>query len=518
MIVLLTALLVVVLTAASCTTAPSAPQGTAVGAVPSPELQRFYAQQLSWGGCEPFAVVATDRRAFANKAFDCAYLDVPLDYGDVEDRTIQLAVLRQKAKTSSMRIGSLVFNPGGPGVSGTSSLPSLANAIGDGQLAQRFDLVGFDPRGVGSSKPAIRCLTPAEHDAQRLDLDVDTSPPGVEQTEKENREYAERCAARTGPEVLAAVGTREVAKDLDILRAALGEPKLSYVGYSYGTRIGYTYAEMFGANVRAMVLDGALDPNQSLVDRLVAQSRGFQGAFDAFARWCAQRPCPLGQNPATAPAAYQALVRPLIDKPARSADGRQLSYPDAITGTVQALYSQQLWDTLLVAITNLAGGDGSLLLRLGDFYEGRAADGSYANTLEAFTAIGCVDDPPITDPAQLLEADKRSREVAPFRDDGRAPAGIRDPCAFWPVPPTGQAHQPTVTGLPQILVISVTGDPATPYQAGVQLASAIGARLLTVEGNQHTVALQGKKCVDDIVTNYVVNLALPVSNTTCRSE
>ncbi|MCW2632243.1 MAG: putative exported protease [Pseudonocardia sp.] len=518
MIVLLSALLVVVLTAASCTTTPSPPQGSSPGTVPPPELQRFYTQTLTWSGCAPFAVVASDRKTFADPAYECAYLDVPLDYGKVDARTIQLAVLRQKAKNSAGRIGSLVFNPGGPGESGTSTLPSLSKRIADGQLAQLFDLVGFDPRGVGSSKPAIHCVTPAEHDALRLETDVDTSPAGVAKTEARNQDYAGKCATRTGPDVLAAVGTREVAKDLDILRSALGDSKLNYIGYSYGTRIGSTYAESFGANVRTMVLDGALDPNQTLVDREVAQARGFEGAFDAFARWCAQRRCPLGQDPAHAPAVFQALVRPLIVKPARSADGRQLSYPDAVTGTILALYSQQLWDTLLLAITNLAGGDGSLLLRMADAYEGRESDGSYATTLEAFTAIGCIDDPPITDPAQLLEADKRSREVAPFRDDGHPPAAVRDPCAFWPVPPTGQAHQPKVTGLPQTLVISVTGDPATPYQAGVQLAAAIGARLLTAEGTQHTIALQGNKCVDDLVINYVVNLALPASDTTCRGQ
>ncbi len=516
-IALLTAAVVAALAAASCI-GPGSTPSTPVGPVPSADLQRFYAQRPAWGGCEPFAVLAGDRSAFSDRALECAYLEVPLDYADPAGRVIELAVMRQRAADSAARIGSVVFNPGGPGVSGTSTLPSMISTIGDGQLAQRFDLVGFDPRGVGASKPAIQCLTPAERDALRLDLDVDTSPAGVAQSEAENRDLAASCAARTGPDVLATVGTREVVRDIDILRSALGEQKLNYVGYSYGTRIGASYAESFGGNVRTMVLDGALDPNQGLVDRSVDQARGFQQAFDAFARWCAQRRCPLGRDPATAAAAFQTLVRPLIDNPARSADGRLLSYPDALTGVIQALYTEQLWQPLLVGITNLADGDGTVLLTLADLYEGRAPDGSYATTLEAFTAIGCVDDPPVVDGQQLLEADRRARELAPFRDDGRAPAAIRDPCAFWPVPPTGQAHQPTVTGLPPTLVISVTGDPATPYRAGVQLAAAVGARLLTVQGNQHTVALQGEQCVDRIVIDYLVNQALPAADATCRID
>jgi hypothetical protein len=152
---------------------------------------------------------------------------------------------------------------------------------------------------------------------------------------------------------------------------------------------------------------------------------------------------------------------------------------------------------------------------LADIYNGREQDGSYQFTLDAFTSIGCVDDKPVTDPAVVLEADKRSRAAAPFRDDGHGPNPARDPCAFWPVPNTSEPHMPHVVGLPQVMVISVTGDPATPFQAGVNLAKALNARLLTVQGNQHTVALQGTQCVDDIVTKYFTDLTLPPDNSHC---
>ena len=187
-------------------------------------------------------------------------------------------------------------------------------------LARRFDLVGLDPRGVGASTPAIDCLTDAERDAERADVDVDPSPAGVSATEQENRDYAQRCTQRVGADVLAHMGTRDAARDLDVLRAALGDAKLTYLGYSYGTRLGSTYAEDFPQNVRALVLDGALDPNQSTIDRSVAQAAGFQAAFDAFAAECTgRRGCPLGTDRGQAVARFQALTRPLIDRPSRSA-------------------------------------------------------------------------------------------------------------------------------------------------------------------------------------------------------
>ena len=277
---------------ASATAAPPS-----VGAVP-PGLERFYAQTLSWGPCSAFAG-PDDEAAFAEKRYECARLEVPLDYAAPTARTAQLGVLRLEA--SGAKIGSLVVNPGGPGASGMSAVPSLfgSGPGAEGPLTARFDVVGLDPRGVGASTPTIDCLTDAEWEVERGDLDVDPSPAGVAQTEDENRRYAQRCTDRVGADVLAHVGTRDAARDLDVLRAALGDPQLTYLGFSYGTRLGSTYAEDFPQNVRALVLDGALDPSQSTVDRSVAQAAGFQQAFDAFAAECArQGDCPLGTDPA----------------------------------------------------------------------------------------------------------------------------------------------------------------------------------------------------------------------------
>nr|BFF00646.1 alpha/beta hydrolase [Streptoalloteichus tenebrarius] len=486
------------------------------GPVPS-GLERFYGQPLTWGACESFATTAEDRDAFRKPGLECARLTVPLDYGDPGGRTITLGLLRRPAEDQGARVGSLVLNPGGPGASGMSTAANLARTVSGTELGRRMDLVGFDPRGVGASEPQVRCLTDQERDAERLDNDVDTSPRGVEQTENEERDYVGKCAERAGRDLLATMGTRDVAKDLDVLRSALGDPKLTYLGYSYGTRIGTAYAEAFPTNVRAMVLDGAVAPAQDPVAELVAQGAGFQRAFTAFATWCAQQPqCALGNDPARAVPAFRRLVDPLVDHPAPVDGGRKLSYGDATTAVIQALYAESYWKTLDHALRQLAEGRGTELMAFADVYYGRGSDGRYSTTMDAFTAVRCVDDPRLVDRNVRKEADRRYREAAPFLDDGRGASGALDACAFWPVPPTSQPHQPKVDGLPDTVVISTTGDPATPYQAGVDLAKALHARLLTHEGEGHTVFLQGVRCVDDAVTRYLVDLQLPADGATCR--
>ena len=505
-------------TAAAPTASTAAPTAApaVTDAVP-PGLERFYAQTLTWGGCAAVATGPDERGAYTDPRYECARLEVPLDYDAPAGRTAQLGVLRTKA--TGARIGSLVVNPGGPGVSGMSAVPALfgEDAGTARELAKRFDVVGLDPRGVGASRPTIDCLTDAERDAERADLDVDPSPAGVAATEQENQEYARRCTERVGADVLAHVGTREAARDLDVLRAALGDPKLTYLGYSYGTRLGSTYAEDFPQNVRALVLDGALDPNQSTIDRSVAQAAGFQGAFDAFAAECAtRRACPLGSDRTQAVARFQALTRPLVDRPL-AVGNRTLSHDDAITGVVQALYDSSSWPALTQALSGLAAGDGTILLLLADIYEDRNPDGSYGNALEAFEAISCVDEQRNTDPAAIAAGAARELAAAPFEDAGRGAVAARDKCVFWPVPPTSTPHRPQVAGLPPVVVVSTTGDPATPYPAGVDLAAALGGTLVRVEGDRHGAVLSGNPCVDDAVSAYLVDLTVPAGGTACRS-
>lgn len=487
-------------------------------------LEQFYSQELDWGSC---ATLATSEatKFYRSASLQCADLTVPLAYNDPAGPPITLKVLRKPATNQSQRIGSVVINPGGPGGSGVETAGSLA-AYGIGkELNNRFDLVGFDPRGVGASVPAIRCQTDAERDAARALAPRTRTQAEVDAANAAAEQIAKGCATLTGAEqglngatVLANVGTRDVAKDLDVLRAVLGDDKLTYLGWSYGTSIGTAYAEQFPDNVRAMILDGALDPQADPTAQNIAQTEGFQQAFDDYSAWCAQQDqCVLGVDASKATAVYQSLVRPLLDTPLKLADGRSMSFNDAIIGTATALYSNGNWEGLSKALSDLSNGDGTALMSLADSYDGRDAAGRYTNSLDAFLAIGCIDGARTSDPAQADHVAAKLAAAAPFQDSGDPPRGVKDPCDYWPVPPTMSPHAPKVDGLPRILVISTTHDPATPYEAGVKLAEALGASLLTVEGTHHTAYLGvGNECVDNIGTDYLSTLKLPAEGTTCQ--
>ncbi len=523
----MTASILLALVASGCTTSlagtpgPALPFEEGLGPVgPVPEgLEKFYGQALSWEGCSDYAMSSTDAQAMSSDDLQCARLTVPLDYAAPDGATITIGVLRKSATSSSDRIGSLLINPGGPGVAGLSTAASLAEANED--LAARFDFVGFDPRGTGSSEPVIDCLSDEETDEDRAEIDeLDPSPAGVTAAEADTNEFVQACVANTeqGEAMLANVGTRDVVKDMDVLRSVLGDEKLTYLGYSYGTRIGSTYAETFPQNVRALVLDGALDPDQDPIEEVVAQGAGFQKAFEDFVAWCVEREdCALGRDPNQALGTFHSMVRPLIDSPVPGADGRQLSYEDATTGVVQALYTEDLWEPLNSGLSELRQHQGSTLMSLADYYLGRDQDGTYDSTQEAFIAVRCVDDPRVTDPATTLEVSRRYKEAAPFLDDGNPPSAARDACAFWPVPNTSEPHLPSVDGLPATLVISTTGDPATPYAAGEALAAALDGALLTFEATQHTVFLQGNECVDSAGVAYLTDLTVPEEGTRCQS-
>jgi len=445
----------------------------------------------------------------------CGRIAVPIDYHEPDGDVANLAMIRFPA--TGQKIGSLVVNPGGPGESGLDAAISMVDLL-PAPVRQHFDFVGFDPRGVASSTPALWCNSDADNDRLRADNVVDYTPEGVEHIERETKAFVQRCVDKMGNEFLANLGTINVAKDLDAIRAALGDDKLTYLGYSYGTRIGAAYAEAFPQHVRAMILDGAVDPNADPIQADLDQAAAFQKAFDDFAADCAKSfDCPLGTNPAKAVAVYRSLVDPLVDKPAKTKDPRGLSYSDAIIGTIMTLYSPSLWRHLTDGLVELKQGRGDTLLVLADMYMRRDQQGRYSNATDARVAVNCVDQPPITDRAKVIEEDRRMRELAPFMNHGEFTGNAPMPtCAFWPVPATSEPHTVAVSGLPPTLVVSTTHDPATPFQAGVDLARQLGGALLTFEGTQHTVVFQGNACVDNYATDYLVNLALPPRGATCR--
>jgi pimeloyl-ACP methyl ester carboxylesterase len=499
-----------VLVVAGCSTVVD---GRAVLGAPRPGTP------IQWGPCDA-TWSATDQ---IPETAECGMLSVPVDYAKPDGDVARLAMIKFPA--TGNKIGSLVVNPGGPGGSGVDLAAYLVSSM-PASVRERFDLVGFDPRGVARSKPAVRCNSDQETDRLRADSQVDyylspfltaTSPAGIPHIESELKDFVTRCVDKMGREFLVNVGTSSVVKDLDAMRAALGDAKLTFLGYSYGTRIGSAYAEAYPQNVRAMILDGAVDPNEDPIEASVQQAAGFQQAFDDYAADCAKdRTCPLGTDPSKAVDVYKSLVDPLVEHPAQTQDPRRLSYPDAVIGTLQGLYSSSVWRHLTDALTELQNGDGDTMLALADFYMSRDDQGHYGNANDAQLAIACVDEPPVTDRNKAIDEDRRIRQSAPFISYGQfTGAAALGGCAFWPVPPTSTPHQISVSGLPPVLVVSTTHDPATPYQAGVDLAKQLGGSLLTFQGTQHTVAFDGNACVDDIAAKYLIDVVVPPVSARC---
>ena len=474
-------------------------------AVPDPVSTESTVQQPDWGSCQQWLGDMADLPTAR-----CATVSVPVDYDNPGGAKAALAVVRIPARGE--RLGVLMINPGGPGQSAVDVVAGMASSFGDNEITQHFDLVGFDPRGVGHSTPEVRCRTDAEFDAFRREPLVDYSPAGVAHIEGLYRQFATDCLNRVGAEFLANVGTVNVARDMDVIRQALGEAQINYLGFSYGTQLGTAYAQAFPQNVRAMVLDGAIDPTVSAVDKNVRQMAGFQQAFNDFAAECATiTDCALGPDPAKAVDRFHALVNPLVAKPAPTLDPRGLSYQDAITGSANSLYTPRYWEFLANGLGALAQGTpAEELLLLADDYLGRDKSGHYTNLQDAFTAIRCVDYVTPTDSASWVEADRRIREVAPFMSYGQFTGfAPRDVCAFWPVPPTTTPYVATSPGPNKVVVVSTTHDPATPYQSGVDLARQLSASLISFDGTQHTVVFRGSQCVDTAVVNYLVDLTAP---------
>jgi pimeloyl-ACP methyl ester carboxylesterase len=499
-----------------CTVGPPVASATPEGAGTDPQIagvdtQVLYGQPPAWDGCQGVIDVRLAPTA------QCGTVAVPIDYANPQGPQAQLAVIRVPA--TGDRVGVLMFNPGGPGASAVDMVAGMAAGLAGTAITQRFDLVGFDPRGVGHSTPQVRCRTDAEFDAYRRDPMVDYSPAGVAHIEAVSQQLAQNCVDRTGRDFLANVGTASTAQDMDVVRQALGESQINYLGFSYGTDLGAKYAERYPDRVRAMVLDGAVDPAADPMEESIRQLAGFQTAFNDYAADCARSTdCPLGQDPAQFTARYQQLIDPLAQRPAVvPGDPRGLSYSDAITGTVNALYTRQYWKYLTSGLLGLRRGtDPGDLLLLADEYQGRDAAGHYDSQQDAFTAIRCVDSPFQTDPAVWAEADRRAREAAPFMSYG-AFTGFapRDVCAMWPVPPTSFPHDVASPGPGKVVVVSTTHDPATPYEAGVELARELDASLITFDGTQHTVVFNGDACVDTAVVSFLVDSTLPAPDLRC---
>jgi pimeloyl-ACP methyl ester carboxylesterase len=494
--------------AMACPAARASPDGEAI---------QQYGQPPVWASCERF--IGDVGEIDAIPTAQCGTVSVPVDWhnpAEPEGAQAQLAVIRIPA--SGDRIGVLVVNPGGPGASAVDTVAGMGASLADTDIMRRFDLVGIDPRGVGHSTPELRCRTDAEFDAFRREPMADYSPQGVAHIEARYAQIATACAQRMGTEFLANVGTASSVRDLDVVRAALGENQLNYLGFSYGTKLGAAYAERYPDRVRAMVLDGAVDQSLDPIAGSIRQMAGFQTAFNDYAADCGKSPgCPLGTDPAKFVDRFHELVDPLVNNPGNTSDPRGLSYQDAMTGTVNALYARRHWPYLTSGLLGLQRGtDAGDLLLLADDYQHRDDSGHYQSQQDAFAAIRCVDAPYPTDPAVWADADRRIREVAPFLAYGTFTGfAPRDLCAMWPVSPTSVPHPATSPGAGKVVVVSTTHDPATPYQSGVDLARQMGAALITFDGTQHTVVFNGDQCVDTAVVNFFIDSVVPPDGLRC---
>lgn len=464
------------------------------------------ATEPGWGSCARFIGDASADLPAAQ----CTSVGVPIDDANPAGPQAQLAVI--KIPATGERIGALFVNPGGPGASAVDAVAGMGYALAGSPINEHFDLVGFDPRGVGYSTPEARCRTDAEFDAWRRNPMVDYSPAGVAAIEQIYRNYTVECADKLGTAFLAGVGTASAATDMDTIRQVLGDDTINYLGFSYGTELGTEYVDRFPGRVRAMVLDGAVDPAEGTVDSIIQQMAGFQQAFTDYAADCAKSTgCPLGTDPAQWVNRFHQLVDPLVARPGPTSERRGLSYQDAITGTFNALYTPQYWKFLTSGLLGLQRqNDAGDLLMLADEYNGRDLYGHYSNGQDAFNAIRCVDNQTPTDPAVWADIDARTRELAPFQSYGQFTGyAPRDLCAFWPVPATSSPHPASAAPPGSVVVVSTTHDPATPYESGVNLARQLGAALVTFDGTQHTAVFNGDECIDSAIVTYFVDLVVP---------
>ena len=461
----------------------------------------------------PEPSVAPARWSDCGKQFQCASISVPRDYQDPGRGTLTVELIRLPAANPAKRIGSLVMNPGGPGGSGIEFVREGAEQF-PRELRQRFDLVGFDPRGVNASSP-VRCidnldgrvaLDPTPDDARELAALV-----------ADAKAYAAACEKRNA-ENLPYLSTDAVTRDLDRIRAALGESKLTYLGFSYGTLIGSTYAKLFPTRIRAMALDGAVDPSLDLEAFRAGQAVAFEASLRRFLADCANHPsCDFYEGGRSARAFDALMAR--IDKrslPTLHAGGRRSVGPGlAWSAVLGAMYSDTSWSTLASALALAKAGDGSLMLLISDPFRGRKENGAYSNQQDAYTANTCLDFPAPTTVATYTAWAVRLRKVAPHFAQQVAYNDLS--CAYWAVPAERTPARVRADGAPPIVVVGSTGDPATPYEWAVSLSKQLASGVLvTRTGFGHT-GYQASRCVREALDAYLLELKVPRDGLACPS-
>jgi len=466
---------------------------------PSSELAQFYNQQPGWQDC--------------GSGFECATVEVPLDYEDVDAGTVGLELKKAPATSQDERIGTLFINPGGPGGSGITYVDTFLSQVTP-ELRAAYDIVGFDPRGVGTSDP-VACLSDDRlDDFIASDPDPDTAAE-VQRAAALVRELGQACEQNTGA-LASHVSTIEVAKDLDVLRAVVGDKALHYYGASYGTYIGATYSELFPKNVGRMVLDGALDPQLSIEELNIEQAEGFQTALEAYAADCVSQGCPLGSSEEEVLSRIESFLDGLDAEPLETDDpDRPLTQALGFYGVAVTLYSQDSWRFLTGALQAAFDGDGSQLLYLADIYTDREAGGGYAtNSTQVNYAVNCLDHPIDISAAEIEASESEYERASPVF--GRVFAWSLLGCSNWPIQPALEPLTIDGSGAPPILVVGTTRDPATPYQWSEALAEQLESGVLVSrDGDGHTGYHMGNECVDEAIDGYLIDGSVPDDGLKC---
>jgi len=510
----------VVIATAGCTLPSFAPDGSGeggdspvAGGTPSAAVP---GTEPGWRSCDDVPQDLVGRGA-SGMSYDCAEVAVPRDWNAPQaGQTYSISMIRIRSATQKNRIGSLLINPGGPGGSGVDLAVYLSYGEALGGLptaiTNQFDIIGFDPRGVGRSDP-IKCISSTDQDASFAAPPDPVSQADFDSLVALNKKIAEGCGTKYGDQ-LVTYSTEQAAKDMDAIREAVGDEKMSYLGYSYGTLLGATYAQQFPTKIRAMVLDGAVDPKQTYVQGSESQAKGFERAFTNFATWCKATPdkCPI------APDARKAVTDALAaaaKNPVAYSDGRKATSGWIFVAVISSLYSETSWATLAQAVSALQQGNAKGIFTLADQYAERKKDGTYSNLFDANLAVNCADTKDAPSAAEIRKLQGEWRTKYPLF--GAALAVGMLPCTFWPGErdpyPAGAA-----TGAPPIVVVGTTGDPATPYENTADLAGMLGVgHVLTWEGEGHT-AYPSTPCIVQAVDSYLIDLQVPQEGLRCPAK
>ncbi|CUR60537.1 Tripeptidyl-peptidase B, Serine peptidase, MEROPS family S33 [metagenome] len=477
------------------------PSGPPPAMPPTPRgLAAYYDQSLDWQPCD------------GDESHDCATMQVPLDYADPAGQTIELALLRVRAAAPDARVGSLVVNPGGPGGSGTS-YAAAGKTVWGPALLNHFDLVGLDPRGVGDSA-AIDCLSDDGLDAY-LAADPDPETAADEAVlQRQLGELGSGCVAKSGA-LASHVTTVEAARDLDVLRAVLDQPRLDFFGASYGTKLGATYAQLFPRRVGRMVLDGAVDLSISRRELTLQQAVGFETALRAYVANCVDPGnCFLGATVDDGMARIQQFLADTEQSPLPTGGERMLTGGSAYYGLITPLYERRYWNLLSLSLRQAFDGDGTSMLLLADAYASRGPDGYLSNTIEANYAITCLDDPASVPVSQVpAEVPAFERASPTF---GAVFAYSLAGCSGSVARSTVKVPHDDAAGAAPLLVVGTTRDPATPLRWARALADQLSsAVLVTRDGDGHTGYHSGNDCVDSVIEDYLVDGTVPSDDVDC---